>query len=71
MKKLILVLFCSLHVAYSLGQVDFSAGSLKISLDEKGYIKEISDVSSGIDYIRTDTPDHFQNCRGDHRDGEG
>ena len=54
LKKLLPVLFLLVFV-YSYAQVDYSAGSLRVKLDKKGFLSQLSNIESEKNYLSTDT----------------
>lgn len=54
LKKIWLTLFC-LQVILANAQVQVSSGSLKITIDSKGFLTELTNEQSGKNYLYTDT----------------
>ena len=55
MKTTLFVLLFGFIISYAHCQTVLSSGDLKIILDEKGYFKELTEISSGENYLYRDT----------------
>jgi hypothetical protein len=55
MKITLFVLLFGFIISYAHGQTILSSGDLKVILDEKGYFKELTEISSGENYLYRDT----------------